>query len=67
MLPFSYGPRACIGRRLAELESHVLAARLLQEFRVEWAEEGEVAPMGTAWRMVNAPDKKLVFRFVDVA
>ena len=35
-LPFGFGPRACIGQRLATLEMYSLVARLLQSFEVEF-------------------------------
>lgn len=34
-LPFSAGPRTCIGKTLAEFEARVIMARLLQEFKLE--------------------------------
>lgn len=34
-LPFSTGPRTCIGKTLAEFEARVIMARLFQEFELE--------------------------------
>ena len=33
-LPFGFGPRMCYGRRIAELELHVVATRILQNFKI---------------------------------
>lgn len=35
-LPFGFGPRACIGRRFAEMEVEILLTRILRQFKVEW-------------------------------
>ncbi|XP_069433031.1 cytochrome P450 27C1 isoform X7 [Ovis canadensis] len=34
-IPFGYGARSCIGRRIAELEIHLLVIQLLQHFEIK--------------------------------
>ena len=43
-LPFGIGPRACIGERFAMVEMKVAIVKLLQNFRLEMAEETKLAP-----------------------
>lgn len=63
MLPFGFGTRMCIGRRIAELEMWQLTAKLMQNFRVEYHH----ADIGCTSRMLNIPDQPLRFRFVDLS
>ncbi|KAL8705810.1 MAG: hypothetical protein Q9201_001097 [Fulgogasparrea decipioides] len=41
-LPFSYGPRSCIGRNLANLEMRMVLARLFWRFDLSWFNAEEV-------------------------
>ncbi|EDV24804.1 uncharacterized protein TRIADDRAFT_56983 [Trichoplax adhaerens] len=50
---FSFGPRMCIGRRVAELQMQLLIARLISQFRVECRNTGEV---GQIIRTVASPE-----------
>ncbi|XP_004467779.1 sterol 26-hydroxylase, mitochondrial-like isoform X2 [Dasypus novemcinctus] len=62
-LPFGYGVRACLGRRIAELEMQLLLARLIQKYQVVLAPEtGELHSLA---RIVMVPHKKVGLRFLQ--
>lgn len=42
-LPFGYGVRMCIGRRVAESEVYAFISQLLLNYRLEYAGEGELS------------------------
>lgn len=54
-LPFSFGPRMCLGRRVAELELWTLMIKLMHNFRLEY----KGAPMDFRGKLVNTPDQEL--------
>ncbi|GAB5575991.1 sterol 26-hydroxylase [Prionailurus iriomotensis] len=62
-VPFGYGVRACLGRRIAELEMQLLLSRLIQQYEVVLAPEtGEVRSVA---RIVLVPNKKVGLRFLQ--
>lgn len=62
-LPFGFGPRMCIGKRLADLEIETVVARIVRNFHVEW-HHGEMEYGKNTF--MNGPAGDLKFRFVDV-
>ncbi|XP_077563203.1 putative cytochrome P450 301a1, mitochondrial [Haemaphysalis longicornis] len=61
-LPFSFGPRMCLGRRMAELEVWILLVKLLVKYRIEYHYED----IGFLGKLANAPDKPARFRFIEM-
>lgn len=62
-VPFGYGVRSCLGRRIAELEMQLLLSRLIQQYEVVLAPGmGEVKSVA---RIVLVPSKKVSLRFLQ--
>ncbi|XP_077994495.1 1,25-dihydroxyvitamin D(3) 24-hydroxylase, mitochondrial-like [Glandiceps talaboti] len=59
-LPFGYGPRMCMGKRLAELEIHLSLARISQQFILEATTDVFVKPT-----TILQPDRPLNLKFID--
>ena len=59
-IPFSHGPRMCVGKRFAELEVYILAIKVLQAYRLEYHHE----PVGIQTDFVNKPDRKIKMKFI---
>ncbi|EDW39453.1 GL17063 [Drosophila persimilis] len=55
VLPFGHGMRACIARRLAEQNIHVLLLRLLRNFELIWR-GGTDADLDVVTLLINKPD-----------
>ena len=62
-IPFGFGTRMCIGRRIAELELHLLLARIVQQFDVSYPPDAENVEYFT--RGVTVPDRAVRVKFVD--
>ncbi|XP_077527914.1 putative cytochrome P450 12a5, mitochondrial [Haemaphysalis longicornis] len=61
-LPFSIGPRMCIGRRIAEMELCTLVAKVLRKFKVE----NPYGDIGFNSAFTSKPEKPARFRFVEL-
>ncbi|XP_043302436.1 25-hydroxyvitamin D-1 alpha hydroxylase, mitochondrial isoform X1 [Cervus canadensis] len=62
-LPFGFGKRSCMGRRLAELELQMALAQILIHFEVQ-PEPGS-APVRPMTRTVLVPERSINLQFVD--
>ena len=61
-IPFGFGTRMCVGRRIAELEMHLLLAQLVQQFQMKYPPGEEVEPF---MRGVTIPDRAVRVKFED--
>ncbi|XP_069873067.1 sterol 26-hydroxylase, mitochondrial [Dipodomys merriami] len=62
-VPFGYGVRACLGRRIAELEMQLMLSRLIQRYEVILPPEPE--EVKSIARIVLVPNKKVGLRFLQ--
>ncbi|XP_030065085.1 sterol 26-hydroxylase, mitochondrial [Microcaecilia unicolor] len=62
-IPFGYGVRACVGRRIAELEMHLALCRIIQMFEMKPDPQiKDVKPMS---RIVLIPNKPINLQFIE--
>ena len=62
-IPFGFGTRMCVGRRVAELELHLLLARIVQQFEISYPPDAENVEYFS--RGVTVPDRAVRVKFVD--
>lgn len=62
VLPFGYGTRTCIGKRLSETEIYLLTAKLLANYRIELADGQTELQLLHAFLVI--PSKRISLRFV---
>jgi len=60
-LPFGFGKRMCVGRRIAELEMHLLLTRILQQYKVLYPHNEDVQPEN---RGGVVPDRDVRVKFI---
>ncbi|XP_037815904.1 cytochrome P450 CYP12A2-like [Lucilia sericata] len=62
-LPFGFGARSCIGRRIVEMELELGIARLVRNYQIEFNYPTENAFKGL---LINVPNIPLKFKFTDL-
>ncbi|XP_072940488.1 cytochrome P450 302a1, mitochondrial [Epargyreus clarus] len=58
-LPFGFGPRSCIARRIAEQNMCITLIRLIREFDIKWLGN----ELGVRTLLINKPDKPILLSF----
>ncbi|KAM6934523.1 sterol 26-hydroxylase, mitochondrial [Xenentodon cancila] len=62
-IPFGYGVRGCVGRRIAELEMYLVLFQLIRQFEIK--PDPAVGEVKSINRTVLVPDKEINLHFVD--
>uniref|UniRef100_A0A0K8UE67 Putative cytochrome P450 12c1, mitochondrial n=2 Tax=Bactrocera latifrons TaxID=174628 RepID=A0A0K8UE67_BACLA len=62
-LPFGFGPRSCVGRRIVEIEMELTLANLVRNFNIEYNHSVE-KPF--SYHLISTPAIPLTFKFSDL-
>ncbi|XP_039490346.1 probable cytochrome P450 12a5, mitochondrial [Drosophila santomea] len=62
-LPFGFGPRMCVGKRIVDMELELGTARLIRNFNVEFNHSTKNAFRSA---LINLPNIPLKFKFADL-
>ncbi|XP_038575979.1 sterol 26-hydroxylase, mitochondrial [Micropterus salmoides] len=62
-IPFGFGVRGCVGRRIAELEMYMALFRLIRQFEIK--PDPTMGELKCISRTVLVPDQPLTLHFVD--
>nr|AFH54190.1 cytochrome P450 [Bactrocera dorsalis] len=62
-LPFGFGPRSCVGRRIVEIEMELTLANLVRNFNIEYNHSVE-KPF--SYHLISTPAIPLTFKFTDL-
>eukprot|EP00794_Sanderia_malayensis_P011849 gene11849-13081_t len=60
-LPFGYGARSCVGRRVAEAEIQVFLYNALKRFKIKYVGKKQSGMLN----LVRRPMEQLSFQFID--
>ncbi|XP_060660706.1 probable cytochrome P450 12c1, mitochondrial [Drosophila nasuta] len=62
-LPFGFGPRMCVGKRIVDMEMEITVSNLVRNFNIEYN-----YPTENAFRItfINSPVIPLKFKFTDI-
>lgn len=62
-LPFGFGPRMCVGRRVAELELHIALSRIINNFKIGYHEGTPIEPIQ---KVFTLPERQVNLSFQEV-
>ncbi|KAM9305713.1 sterol 26-hydroxylase, mitochondrial [Gastrophryne carolinensis] len=62
-IPFGYGVRACVGKRIAELEMHLALSRIIRMFEVK--PDAKLGNIKSIARIVLSPSQPINLRFIE--
>ena len=62
-LPFGFGPRMCVGRRVAELELYIALSRIINNFKIGFHEGTPIEPIQ---KVFTLPERQVNLSFQEV-